>query len=334
VSGQSSLGGSASSKRAWRVLLLLVFATCSGLLAVQSVVDTAGVGSHAVIYTEAARAWLAGGDPWTVGDPGQIFAGPPPMLVPFLPFVLLPNDLVRLLWIGGSVVLAIWVLRQLGLPGYWLGFPPIFQAIQLGHPEILVLWLLVIGGLPSGLAVLIKPYAAFPLIAERRWKAIALAAGLLVLTAAVLPWTRFVNELPLISATIANQTHGDSVFGQPALMIVAVIALASLGWRRAFWLATPLLWPAAQPMYKVVSVPALSPLLALFWSIPIPGVTLVGLVVEALLHRLGATRELPAWLRSGLEPIPLDDGLAFGPGARRSGKFQVGAPSVLVEVDR
>src|SRR5439155_190270 len=81
----------------------------------------------------------------------------------------LPLDITRLVWVGGSLALAIWTLRRIGLPGYWLAFPPLFQAIQLGHPEVLVLWLLVSGGVASGLAAVIKPYAGFALLAELFW---------------------------------------------------------------------------------------------------------------------------------------------------------------------
>ena len=42
-----------------------------------------------------------------------------------------------------------------------------FQAIFLGHPEVLVVALLVFGGPLSGVAAVIKPYAAAPLLAEK-----------------------------------------------------------------------------------------------------------------------------------------------------------------------
>src|SRR5437867_3070095 len=36
------------------------------------------VGGDARIYLAAARAWLAGGDPWAASDAGVLFAAPPP----------------------------------------------------------------------------------------------------------------------------------------------------------------------------------------------------------------------------------------------------------------
>jgi len=262
------------------------------------------IGSHAVIYTEAARAWIAGGDPWQVGPPAVVFAGPPPMLLPFLPFVALPGLAVRATWVVGSFVVAVWSLRRFGLPAYWIGFPPLVEAIVLGHPEVLLLGLLALRGPLSGLAVIVKPYAGLPLLAERRWGALALAAIALVVTIPVLPWPRFMAELPAIASTLVRQSAGDSTFGQPLLMIIGAVALASLGLRRALWLSVPVLWPYAQPIYKVVTVPALSPLLALAWSIPIPGSTLAGLILEATLLLLLRHDRLPRQLKPILQFEP------------------------------
>jgi Glycosyltransferase family 87 len=81
-----------------------------------------------------------------VGPQDVVFAGPPPMLGLFLPFAGMPDDLVRLIWVSGTAAIAVWMLRRLGLPGYWLGFPPIFEVIVLGHPEVLLAGLLLFGG--------------------------------------------------------------------------------------------------------------------------------------------------------------------------------------------
>jgi hypothetical protein len=281
-----------------------VFAIFSGLQALEGVVLPLAVGSHAANYTAAAAGWLAGGDPWHVGPPAAIYAGPPPMLLLFVPFIPLSTDVTRLAWVAAMFLLAMWVIRRIGLPGYWVAFPPMFQAIFLGHPEVLVLWLLVFGGPLSGVAAAIKPYAAAPLVAERRWSAFLVAIAVVIVTAPFLPWATFVADLPSITADLVRQNHGDSTFGSPILMVLAALGLVSLGLRRGLWLSVPLLWPLAQPMYKTASLPALSPFLAITWSIPVPGFTLVGVLVEAIVLRLASRRPLPMWLMHGFMPAP------------------------------
>jgi hypothetical protein len=228
------------------------------------------------------------------------------MLLPFVPFTALPLDVTRLVWVVGSAILAVLVIRRLRLPGWWIAFPPIAQVIHLGHPEVLLLALIVFGGPFGGLAPVVKPYFGPALLAERRWRAIALGLGVLAVTFPILPWGAFMSRLPEITATLARQSIGDSTFGQPIWMVVAVLVLASLGVRRGLWLAMPVLWPSAQPFYKVACVPAIAPILAVFWAVPIPGFSLVGLIVFAVADRYVAVRGGPDWLRSGVYARGLD----------------------------
>jgi hypothetical protein len=220
-----------------------------------------------------------------------------------LPFIPLSVDVTRLAWFALDVVLAIWVFRRLGLGPHWIAFPPMFAAIVLGHIEVVVLALLVLRGPLAGLAAFIKPYAVLPLIAERNWRALIVGAAVLLATAPFLPWPRFLQEAPLINATLARQDVGDSAFGDPVLMAIAVVALAALGPRRALWLGVPVLWPHAQPIYKVMSIPALTPVLAIAWALPIQGATLMGVVILAVLVTLDRVRPLPGWLRLGIHDV-------------------------------
>jgi hypothetical protein len=291
----------------WHAILIPLFVVRGVQELLYVVRDPSLIGSHGIIYTDAARAWLTGANPWSTGPDGAVFAGPPTMLLPFAPFAFLPGEVVRYVWLIGMLAVAVWAVWRLRLPPYWLAFPPIFGAIVLGHPEVLVLALLTlrgrIGGPLSGLAAIVKPYAVGALAAERRWLAFAVAAAVFLATALFLPWALFFDELPAIGRVVAEQSHGDSVFGDPLLMLVAGLALLALGPRRALWLATPVLWPSAQPIYKVGAVPAMSRLLAIFWAVPIPGATLAGVVVEAAVVLAGRRWRLPEWLRVGVEPI-------------------------------
>jgi hypothetical protein len=319
----------------WRLLTPLVFAAVSAEFLLEAIIEPRSIGSHASIYTAAARAWLNGGDPWSVGPPAAVFAGPPPMLVPFVPFTFLPLDVTRAVWVVGSAILAVMVIRRLRLPGWWIAFPPIAQAIHLGHPEVLLLALIVLGGPLGGLAPLVKPYFGPALLAERRWRAIALGLVVLLVTFPFLPWGAFIERLPVITATLARQSIGDSTFGQPILMVVAIATLALLGPRRGLWLAAPVLWPSAQPFYKVACVPAMAPLLAVFWAVPFPGLSLAGLIVLVAAERYVAIRGGPEWLRSGvyargLDRLTVEDGgrAATGAGPTTDSGQAIGGDSV------
>jgi hypothetical protein len=288
--------------RVWSVLLILAFLPGAASWMIAVLIYPEGLGSHSNIYTAASAAWLNGGDPWTVGPPQAVYAGPPPMLLPFAPFVPLPELATRLLWFVVDLAIGAWVVRRLRLPAYWLMFPPLFGAIFLGHIEVLIIALIVLPGPLAGLAVAVKPYAVFPLLAERRWSAIILAVVFVAVTAPFLPWARFISEFSAISATLSRQSHGDSVFGDPALMVFAVVVLAALGLRRALWLGVPVLWPAAQPIYKTMTMPVLTPVIAIAWALPVPGATLFGLVAQALLERVDERRPLWPWLKYGIQP--------------------------------
>ena len=288
------------STAVWRWLPAATFFAVSGWWSVGSLLDPRSIGSHALIYTDAARAMVTGGDPWVVGPPSAVFAGPPLMLLPFVPFTVLPPDLTRAVWVLGMATVAIASLRPLGLSPWWIAFPPLWEAIVLGHPEPLVLGFLLLRSPAAGLAAVIKPYAALPLLAGWRWRALLLAAAVVLLTTPVLPWRLFLDDLPRISENLARQSLGDGVINSPILAGLAVISLLLVGWRRGLWLATPLLWPNPQPIYKVASIPAMSPLLATLWALPIPGATLLGIIAEALLVTLSRRGLLPRWLCNGL----------------------------------
>jgi hypothetical protein len=238
----------------------------------------------------------------------------------------MPADVIRFVWVVGMALVLVWTLRHLRLPAYWIAFPPFVQAVILGHPEILVLFLLVLGGWFAGAAALIKPYAGLALLAERNVRGLLLGAiGLLILLP-FLPWMQFFNELPFISSTLARQSYGESVFGQPVLMVVAIVALLALGLRRGLWLSVPVLWPYAQPLYQVVTVPALSPLIAVCWALPIPGGTLAGIVLEALLLLASTRLNLPAWLRAGIGTESTRLGVLEGDQSGRPGLLHSARP--------
>jgi hypothetical protein len=76
--------------------------------------ETAGVDAQA--YWAAARAWLAGGDPYDPGGPYLPYVYPPWMLPLFVPWALLPWDVAWFVWRGGTILLLLatyhWAYRR------------------------------------------------------------------------------------------------------------------------------------------------------------------------------------------------------------------------------
>jgi hypothetical protein len=266
--------------------LPLVFFFVSGRWFASYLVGPGSLGFDARLYAVAARALVEGRDPWHADLFGAHFAGPPTTLIPFVPFAYAPEEVVAAAWIGGSLLLAILILRRLGLPPWWLAFPPLFFAIVTGSVEVLMVALLVAGGVTSGLAAVLKPYAVLPLLAERRWGALVVAMAACAATLLALPWGTFVGDLPYISDRLQFQSFASNAFGNIPLMLIAAAALLSMGIRRALWLATPVLWPNTQVHYAAMTLPVITPLLATCWALDFPNAMVVGVVLAAISHRL------------------------------------------------
>ena len=60
------------------------------------------------------------------------------------------------------------------------------------------------------------------------------------------------------------------------------------------------LWPAAQPIYKAVFLTAMSPL-AVFWAVPVPGMTVLGLVVVGGAEWCARSQGLTQWIPPAVE---------------------------------
>jgi hypothetical protein len=250
------------------------------------------VGFDASLYAEASRAWLEGTDPWQVSQQGIFYGAPPPTLVPFALFAFLPGIVTSLIWIIGSAALAALAIRALRLAWWWLAFPPIVDSVLVGNPDVAVLAALVVaGGRLDVVAPFLKIYALVPMVGERRWRSVVVCLAALAASLLVLPWSSWIAQLPAITANLATTSETTSVYGQPVLMLMAVVVLLALGLRRAGWLSVPLLWPHTQLHYLAISVPGLTPFLALAWCFPTPEMLLLSTAVFALIetvrHTLG-----------------------------------------------
>ncbi len=268
-------------------LVPLGFIAVSGLVVLKYILTPVWIGVDATLYAAASAAWLQGGDPWAVREAGFFFAAPPPTLLAFLPFAWMPPPVVSGLWIGGSFLLAGLAVRNLRLPLWWIAFPPLVDGALVGNPDVAVLALLVVGrGRLSWLAPLFKIYAVIPMVGERRWRQLAITGLVLVASAFFLPWATWFGELPAIMSNLANTSGTTSVYGRAVLMAIAIVALLSLGLTRAGWLAVPLLWPNTQLHYAAISVPGLTPFLALAWCFPTPELWVAATCCYAIGHRV------------------------------------------------
>lgn len=290
----------------WRIVPY-VFALTTGFQILRYVdLQPYIIGFDARLYAAAARTWLAGGNPWGESLLGVYYAAPPPTLLAFVPFTWLSPEAVSVVWVVGSFALAAAALRSLRMPLWWLAFWPIVDGAMIGNPDVAVLALLVLArGRLAWIAPFFKLYALAPIIGERRYRELFVAAGILAVTALILPWSSWFSQLPTITAHLKAVSPTTSVYGNPIAMVIAIVALLAIGLKRAGWLAVPALWPYTQAHYLAISVPALSPVLAIAWSFPHPAIVVGGLVVEAL-TRVGAHNivldRLPTRARARLRP--------------------------------
>jgi hypothetical protein len=284
-------------------LLVLWFAVNTGVLLAPFIRYPWALGGDAVIYARTAGIWLAGGDPWApLPDSYVSLVSHPHLLLFYAPFAGLSPIVTGFTWAFGLLALSAVALRRLGLPLWWLAFPPLVDAIRWGSSDALVLVLLVLG--PRWLAPIAKPYTALPLLGDRRWRDIAIALAVGLIATLFLPWQLFLSHLADIAVEIGLNAQDLSVFGEPIAMVVAIVALAALGWRRALWLATPVLWPLTQFHYAAMTIPALTRSVAFFFAVPVPGAPLVGVVVAAILARVAPSLDPPIVRTTGEQGTP------------------------------
>ena len=212
------------------------------------------------LYVDASRVWLSGGDPWAATYAHGIrYAAPPPSLLATVPLTLLEPAAAGLVMVGVSAVLAYLAIRTLGLPAWWLLWAPILDGVLVGSLDIATMALLiVVGGRLSGFAPLLKIYAVLPMVGERRWRALVVSALLVAITIPILPWDKFLADLSLVNRALTDQTIESSAWIFPILVPIFAVGLASLGMRRAGYLAVPVLWPRTQLHYSALIVPVAS----------------------------------------------------------------------------
>lgn len=290
-----------------RLLVIAAFAGTTGFLATIFILYPEHLGHDARLYAEASRLWLEGMDPWTTPIAqcnGCYYGSTPPTLLLYAPFAYAPPAFTATVWIVGQTALVTFALRRTHLPLWWLVFPPVSSAILGGNPDALVLVALLTG--PRWLAPLAKVYGGLPLLAERRWRDIGIAAAICAASLLVLPWLTFLRDFGFISGRLAAQNWNLSAWGIWPLWVAAGVALLSLGPRRAAYLAVPAIWPSTQIHYAAMSVPMLTtPLLAIGFALPLPGAAAVSVIAYAAWGRLDGRANVPViawWTRTRRRP--------------------------------
>jgi hypothetical protein len=258
------------------------------------------IGNDARLYLLAAQAWLTGGDPWSVISDGILFAGTPPTLLPIAPFAWLNPDVFVALVFVSSIAAALFIVRRLALPLWWLLFPPLVEALSAGSINIIVLALLLTR--LEWIGIVAKSYAALPALVLVHARQVLIAAVIIAVTFPLLPWQTFFAR-DLADVLVEQAWGGVPALIDPLLLVpLAVVGLVLVGRARAAWWSIPALWPATQFHYAIFALPARpGALAAAILALPIQGAPIAALLAEAAVLSLRARRRPPTAGRTPLD---------------------------------
>ncbi len=233
------------------------------------------------LYLRGTAAWLRGEDPWSVHMGTLYYAAAPPSLLPMVPFAILPEALGVVILTALGIAASAWTLRRLGLPWWWMTWPPLVDNLWNGNPQLFLVPLLL--GPAAWLAPIVKAYGVVPLIIQWRVKALALTAGIGLASLPLLPWSDYVGRLSTTSALLSEQSQGGmSAWFWPVLVPFAVAAMFVMGRQRASWWVIPALWPSTQWYYSLMAMPVLTPLTAAILAAPVQGGPAIAAIVASV----------------------------------------------------
>jgi len=221
------------------------------------------------VFRTAGARLLAGTSLYRAEDGPMPFKYAPPVAVLFVPLALLPRALGAVLWNVGAVLMLLLGLDRLQRvdPGpsasdaSWAALAlagPVGTVLFYGQVDLWLLGLVVLaaaavgargdGGVALGLAVLTKPPAVLAglfFVVRRRWRAVAIGAGVVLLASALLAARvgpgRLSAELTAWSSLVERSTvewvTGPNPQGLPTLLLDVAGWLGTPPGPRALWLA-------------------------------------------------------------------------------------------------
>jgi len=257
------------------------------------VIVPGGFGLDGRLYRAASIAWMAGEDPWLVSINGISYGAPPPSLLPMLPFALVPEPVGVGAILVLSVIGSLWAFRRLGMPLWWIAFPPLIDGFWNANPHALVMPLLVAGLAP--LAIFVKLYAGVVPALRFAIRPLVVTAVLLLVTVPILPWSTYLADLPYISSQFKVISKGGlSVWSLDPILVpvalgaglIALAILLILERERAAWAAMPVFWPWTEWYYSSLAIPALAGsgpwmIAAAVMAIPLQGGPILGIIALA-----------------------------------------------------
>ena len=221
------------------------------------------------VFRTAGARWLAGTSLYRAEDGPMPFKYAPPVAVLLAPLALLPRSVGAVLWNLGSALFLLLALARLprvdpgpgDADGSWAALAlagPISTVLFYGQVDLWLLGLLVLaaaavrsrdgGGVALGLAVLTKPPAAFAglfFVVRRRWRALAVGAGVVLLACALFSArvgrAGFSAELAawrsLVERSTVEWVTGPNPQGLPTLVLDVAGWLGTRPSPEALWLA-------------------------------------------------------------------------------------------------
>ena len=203
------------------------------------------------VFRTAGARWLAGTSLYRAEDGPMPFKYAPPVAVLLAPLALLPRGAGAVLWNAGSVLLLLLAVARLPridrdagrTDGSWAALAlagPIGTVLFYGQVDLWLLGLLVLaatavsardgGGTALGLSVLTKPPAVLAglfFLGRRRWRALAVAAAVVLLACALFAlrvgagtlWREIAAWRSLVEHSTLEWVTGPNPQGFPTLVL-------------------------------------------------------------------------------------------------------------------